>query len=159
MLGIARYTDYAARLVLHLACQEGDAAIPIARIAEARLLPAPYVRRLVGRLVAAGILATERGAQGGVRLARPAAGISLLDVVLAMEGGIALNECLAPGHACPLAAACPVRTAWSGITDSLKAQLAAVRFDALAAGAEGHARAHRSPGTTTQPKARRRRSA
>jgi Rrf2 family protein len=145
MLGIARYTDYAARLVLHLACQEGPGAIPIARIAEARLLPAPYVRRLVGRLVAAKILATERGALGGVRLARPASEISLLDVVLAMEGGVFLNQCLERDHSCPLAQGCPVREAWGGITDAVKARMAAVRFDALARGAGDHERAHRKP--------------
>jgi len=158
MLGIARYTDYAARLVLHLACQKVDDAIPIARIAEERLLPAPYVRRLVGKLVAAGILATERGATGGVKLARLASDISLLDVVEAMEGEVVLNHCLKSGYGCPLSARCPVQTAWGKITDDTKARMAAVRFDALARGAKGHERAHRKSPSKGRRKARRRSS-
>ncbi len=132
MIGIARQTDYAARVVLHLACLEPGAQVTVAEIAKKRLLPAPFVRRVVGKLVAAGILATMRGMGGGVRLARPASEISLLDVVAALEGGITLNRCVDNPKACPLAAACPVQRAWTDATRQLEATLAAVRFDQLA---------------------------
>lgn len=142
MVGIARHTDYAARIVLHLACLEEGARVPIAEIAERRLLPAPFVRRVIGRLVAAGIVRTIRGAGGGVALARPAAAISLLDVLQAMEGGVVLNRCVDSPSACPLAASCPVNAAWGEVTRGLEASLAAVRFDRLATGTEGHIAAH-----------------
>ncbi|MGV8042417.1 MAG: RrF2 family transcriptional regulator [Thermoanaerobaculaceae bacterium] len=132
MIGIARHTDYGARVVLHLACLEPGAQVTIAEVAEKRLLPAPFVRRVVGKLVAAGILVTARGMGGGVRLARPAAEISLLDVVRALEGGVTLNHCVDNPKACPLAAGCPVQQAWTGATRQLEASLEAVRFDQLA---------------------------
>lgn len=132
MIGIARHTDYAARVVLHLACLEPGAQVTIAEIASKRLLPGPFVRRVVGKLVAAGLLLTTRGMGGGVRLARPAAEISLLDVVAALEGGVALNHCVDNPRACPLAAACPVQRAWAEATRQLEATLGAVRFDQLA---------------------------
>ncbi|HPC84309.1 MAG TPA: Rrf2 family transcriptional regulator [Thermoanaerobaculaceae bacterium] len=132
MIGIARHTDYAARVVLHLACLEPGAQVTIAEIAENRLLPAPFVRRVVGKLVAAGLLVSTRGMGGGVRLARPAADISLLDVVMAMEGGVALNHCVDNPKACPLAARCPVQRAWTEATRQLEATLGAVTFDQLA---------------------------
>ena len=102
MLQIARHTDYAARIVLHLACLGEGAQAAIAEIAEQRRLPEFFVRRLVGKLVQGGILASNRGASGGIRLARPAAQITLLDLVRVMEGPIALNRCLEPGPHLPV---------------------------------------------------------
>ena len=61
MLQIARHTDYASRIVLHLACLGPGAQASIAEIAEQRMLPAYFVRRLIGKLVQGGILATSRG--------------------------------------------------------------------------------------------------
>ena len=107
MLQIARHTDYAARIVLHLACLEEGAQASIGEIAEQRLLPEPFVRRLISRLVKGGILATVRGSGGGIRLGRPASEISLLDLVQVMEGPIALNHCVDADHACPFTTLCP----------------------------------------------------
>jgi Rrf2 family protein len=142
MLQIARHTDYAARIVLHLACLGPDAQAAIAEIAEQRMLPEFFVRRLVGKLVRGGILTSTRGAAGGLRLARPAAEITLLDVVRVMEGPLALNRCLEADHTCPFAASCPVQTVWTGATRALEAALAAARFDQLATAQAGHQSAH-----------------
>lgn len=142
MLQIARHTDYAARIVLHLACLEEGAQASIGEIAEKRLLPAPFVRRLISKLVKGGILATVRGSGGGIRLGRPASEISLLDLVRVMEGPIALNQCVDNDHACPFTAQCPVQTAWTDATRILETQLASTRFDVLATGPEGHKAAH-----------------
>jgi Rrf2 family protein len=142
MLQIARHTDYAARIVLHLACLGENAQASIAEIAEQRMLPVFFVRRLIGKLVRGGILASSRGSAGGIRLARPAHGITLLDVVQAMEGPIALNHCLDADHVCPFSAACPVQSVWADATRALETTLAAARFDLLAAGPAGHQAAH-----------------
>ena len=142
MLGISRQTDYAARVVLHLACLAPGAKIPIADIAKHRLLPLDFVRRIVGDLVKAGILMTSRGSGGGVSLARPAADISLGEVVHAMEGGIALNHCVSDRRVCPLAAQCPVQSVWVDATQVLDDYLTSVRFDALAQRSEAHQPAH-----------------
>jgi Rrf2 family protein len=142
MLGISRQTDYATRLVLHLACLEPGTQVPIAEISRLRLLPVPFVRRLVGQLVKVGLLLSTRGSGGGVRLARPARDISLLDVVEAIEGTIALNHCVGDGDACVLSEHCPGQSAWTGATRALVQHLASVRFDALASGPDGHRAAH-----------------
>jgi Rrf2 family protein len=142
MIRIARQTDYAARLVLHLASLGDGASASIADISEQRRLPVPFVRRMVARLVAAGILATTRGVNGGVRLGRPAKDISLGELVEAMEGRIALNECVHSPAACPFGRRCPVQRAWTEVSDALSRHLASIRFDALAHAGAGHARAH-----------------
>jgi Rrf2 family protein len=132
MVGIARHTDYAARIVFHLAGMEPKTTTTIAEIAERRLLPVPFVRRLTGRLVRGGILKSVRGAGGGIQLAKPAASISLLDIVRIMEGGVVLNHCVATPSACPQTSGCPVHTAWIEATQLLEAFLESVRFDRLA---------------------------
>jgi Rrf2 family protein len=142
MIGISRQTDYAARLVLHLATLPPDTQVSIAEISKLRLLPVAFVRRLAGSLVKAGVLLTARGSGGGIRLGRSAAEISLLDVVNAVEGGIVLNQCLDGKHMCPLSQGCPVQAAWAAATRALETHLAAVRFDALARDSEAHLNAH-----------------
>lgn len=144
MLSIARHTDYAARLVLHLASVDEAAQVSIRAVSEARAMPLPFVRRLVGSLVKAGILKTVRGASGGLRLARPAGEISLLDIVEAMEGRIALNRCTHGGEGCPLASRCPIQGVWCEADRALRESLAAVRFDVLARRTPGHELAHRA---------------
>jgi Rrf2 family protein len=133
LIGIGKQTDYAARIILHLACLEEGARVTAADIAAKRLIPPAFIRRIVSRLSAAGLLTTVRGNQGGVMLARPAAAITLLEVIEAMEGTIALNSCLVEGSECPLADLCPVQSSWYAATKNLSAFLDNVRFDALAA--------------------------
>ncbi len=132
MISIARHTDYAARLVLHLAALGEDAQVKISEVAEERRLPVAFVRRLTGRLIRANILAATRGAGGGIRLARPASEISLLDVVEAMEGGVALNLCVHGGGGCPLSGQCPIQCVWNTVNRQLRESLAAARFDQMA---------------------------
>jgi Rrf2 family protein len=143
VLGIRRETDYAVRTILHLASVGERTNVQVRDVAAQRRLPLSFVRRIVARLSAAGLLETTRGTGGGIRLARPAAEISMLDVVQAMEGPVALNPCVVAPHTCPLAMACPAQRAWAEATAVLETHLASVRFDRLAEGAHGHLSAHR----------------
>lgn len=61
-------------------------ALPASRLAELHDLPPAYLAKHLQALSRAGIVRSEPGAKGGYRLARPADGITLLDVVLALEG-------------------------------------------------------------------------
>jgi len=131
VLGIGRHTDYAARIVLHLAGLGEGARVTVREITERRLLPAPFVRRIVAKLAAAGIVRTIRGAGGGIELARPASEVSLLDVVAAIEDGIVLNRCVKDPTECPLSSACPVNAAWVEATGLVEAHLAEVKFSEL----------------------------
>jgi Rrf2 family protein len=133
MIGISRETDYAARLVLHLACLDPGTRVSIPEISRTRLLPAPFTRRLIARLIRAGILQTTRGTLGGVSLARPASGISLLDILEAIEGGVVLNDCMIAGEPCLFGPGCHVQAAWGRATTFLRNHLASVTFETLAA--------------------------
>ncbi len=155
MLGIRRETDYAVRTILHLASVGEGVSVTVRDIAMLRRLPLSFVRRIVARLGAAGIVETTRGMRGGVQLARPATDISLLDVIGAMEGGVTLNPCVATPHTCPLSDSCPAQRAWTDATRVLEDHLASVRFSALAGVDRRHIPAHRAliPVTVERPAA------
>jgi len=128
---ILKHTDYASRIVLYIAGLGARAQVPISEIANQRLMPVPFVRRVVARLAATGILRTTRGSKGGVSLARPASEISLKEVIHAMEGGIVLNRCVTEPNDCPFSDDCPVRNTWFDITYNLEESLDSITFDTL----------------------------
>lgn len=154
MLGIRRETDYAVRTILHLASVGDDVAVTVRDIARLRHLPLSFVRRIVARLGAAGILETTRGMGGGVRLARPATDITMFDVLDAMEGGVTLNPCVASPHTCPLSDACPAQRAWTDATRVLVSHLQSVSFSALAGSDRRHTAAHRVLADKPAPRSR-----
>jgi Rrf2 family cysteine metabolism transcriptional repressor len=85
--------EYGVRLLVALGKREGEQPIPLAELAESETLPLSYLEHLAAKLRGAGLIASQRGAHGGYRLARPAAEIQLLEVVEALEGPITPMEC------------------------------------------------------------------
>ena len=132
MLSISRQTDYACRVILHLAMLPPSERVTAQDIAKKRLIPRALVRRVITQLSNAGLLTTTRGLNGGLELARPASEISLLDVVQAMEGPLALNACAINPQACPLMKVCSVHETWVHTREMLAAELSQSTFDKLA---------------------------
>ena len=128
---ILKHTDYAARVVLYITGLGAGARVPISEIAKQRLMPGPFVRRVVAQLALKKILQTTRGSKGGVSLARSPAKISMFDVIVAMEGGIVLNRCATKPDDCPFSDKCPVRKAWRKVTIGFEKSLKEVTFEAL----------------------------
>ena len=99
-------------------------------------LPAPTVQKLVSKLSSAGLLRAVRGSGGGLKLARPAAAISLADIVEAVEGPIALTPCVDSGrHDCGMELACAVRPHWGVVNSAVRGALAAIPLTQLAGAA------------------------
>ena len=91
------------------------------------------MQKLVSKLSAAGLLRASRGAGGGLKLARPAAAISLADIVEAVEGPIALTACVEQGkHDCGMESACTVRPHWGVVNAAVRGALADVPLTRLA---------------------------
>lgn len=93
-------------------------------------LPVPTVQKLVSRLTAAGLLRSVRGAGGGLQLARPAAAITLADIVEAVEGPIALTACV-EGEDCSVHQDCRVRPHWPVVNAALRGALAGIPLTQL----------------------------
>jgi FeS assembly SUF system regulator len=125
--------DYAVVTMSAAARHCGGARVSAAQIAEETGLPVPTVQKLVSRLTAAGLLRSSRGAGGGLKLARPAAAITLADIIEAVEGPIALTACAPEGkHDCGMEQACTVRPHWGLVNQAMRGALAEVSLSRLA---------------------------
>jgi len=132
---ITRQADYAVRAVLDLAMLADDERAFSEAIAGRQDIPTAFLTKIMSRLSAEGIVTTRRGVKGGVRLARPASEITMLEVVEAVDGPIALNRCTRRPGDCPLDATCAVYPIWRALCDELRARLNSITFEMLAASA------------------------
>ena len=130
---LSSMADYAVVTMSAAARHCGSARVSAAELAQETGLPVPTVQKLVSRLTAAGLLRSSRGVGGGLKLARPAAAITLADIVEAVEGPIALTACVENGrHDCGLEEACSVRPHWGLVNDAMRSALAQVPLTRLA---------------------------
>ncbi|MCB2057287.1 MAG: SUF system Fe-S cluster assembly regulator [Novosphingobium sp.] len=130
---LSSMADYAVITMSAAARHCGGIRVSAARLAEETGLPAPTVQKLVSRLTAAGLLRSTRGVGGGLKLARPAAAITLADIVEAVEGPIALAPCHEGGRAdCSLETCCTVKPHWSLVSAAVRGALADVSLTRLA---------------------------
>ncbi len=130
---LSSMADYAVVTMSAAARHCGFAQVSAAQLAAETGLPAPTVQKLVSKLTAAGLLRTARGVGGGLKLARPAAAISLADIIEAVEGPIALTPCVEQGrHDCGLEGTCAVRPHWGLVNETMRGALAGVPLTRLA---------------------------
>ena len=130
---LSSMADYAVVTMSAAARHCGGVRVSAAQLAAETGLPAPTVQKLVSKLTAAGLLRSARGVGGGLKLARPAAAISLADIVEAVEGPIALTPCVDHGkHDCGLEGACAVRPHWGVVNAAMRGALAEVPLTRLA---------------------------
>ncbi|MDD4600624.1 HTH-type transcriptional repressor NsrR [bioreactor metagenome] len=127
-------TDYAFRLVLNLAMLSEGEIVNGHAIADQEKIPPRFLLKIVRFLTKAGIVRSYRGVDGGYSLGKPAVGISLLDVINAMEGPIAIHRCLKDGEDCNKTEGhlCPVHQALAVIQSQMVDGLSKVNFDRLA---------------------------
>ena len=132
MIKLSRMADYGVVLMVQLA-RAGARRTTAGELARTAVLPAPTVSKLLKQLAAAKLLASRRGADGGYRLARDSADISVAEIVAALDGPIALTECMtADGAICEIEALCPTRTNWRRINDALVEALEGVSLEEMA---------------------------
>jgi len=120
MLRITKQTDYAIVLMTYLATR-GVRRVENARdLARVVNLPLPTVGKILKALARAGLLGSHRGAKGGYSLARAPEAISVEEVIVALEGPVAITECLDEQRSdCGIARSCPVQANWQRINDAV----------------------------------------
>jgi len=128
---ITRQADYALRAMLYLAKLEPNERAATSQIAEEMDIPPSFLAKIISQLSIAGLIHTSRGAHGGVSLARKPEEISLLDVVEAIDGPIALNECTLDPSICIFGDSCPIHEVWCEAQKQLVEKLDKSTFDRL----------------------------
>ena len=116
MLRVTKLTDYAS-VVLTVLASDPAAVLSASELAERAGLEVPTVAKLLKPLAQAGLVEGFRGANGGDKLARDAADISLVEIVEAMEGPLGMTECSVHAGQCGIEDSCGVRANWRRIND------------------------------------------
>jgi Rrf2 family protein len=120
MIAIRKETDYALRVLLHLALLPPGDRITTQEVAQQRLIPKNLIRRITAHLVDAGFLVSVRGRGGGISLARRPEEIVFIEVIEAIEGPVVISECVPQPQECPLSGECPVRSVWADSQTQLR---------------------------------------
>src|SRR5436190_13180013 len=98
---LTRASDYAVRVLVHLAENGEDIRSTRSNIIETTGVPPAFLNKLIQRLVRADLIAARPGVRGGCWLAAPAESISVLRVIESIDGPLQLSECIADPGACP----------------------------------------------------------
>lgn len=127
MIRITREADYGILLMTGLAQSEGQPR-SAAALAQQRQLPLPMVSKILKTLTRTGLLNSQRGAQGGYCLARPAMEISAADIISALEGPLAITECSADDahEGCARQEHCDVSGHWPRINQAIHTALQSI---------------------------------
>lgn len=125
MLRIGKLTDYATVLMTCLAGRPGE-VLAASELAEHARLEMPTVSKLLKQLACAGLVESRRGIHGGYRLARSADQISVLQIVVALEGPLGMTECSAVQGSCGHEPHCRVQGNWRRISRVIESALASV---------------------------------
>ena len=129
---LSSLADYAVVLMRAAAMHCGGERANAAALADETGVPLPTAHKLVSLLGRAGLLRATRGAGGGIKLARPAAAISVADIVEAVEGPIALTACVEDGaHDCAMEGRCAVQPHWTTINANVRSALGSVSLASL----------------------------
>ena len=128
---ISRRTDYGIRVIVDLAALPKNGRASTSEIADRQNIPAPFLAKIISQLSLSGLVSTYRGSGGGVSLARPAAEISLLEVIEALDGPLRLNRCAIEPDACPRNGHCPVHPIWARAQADLASLLSSTTFEGL----------------------------
>jgi FeS assembly SUF system regulator len=132
MMRLTSLADYAVVMMAAAARRPGGAALSATLLAEETGVPLPTAQKLMGRLAGAGLLISARGAGGGFRLAREAQGISLADIIEAVEGPIAMTNCIEGSvQDCALEGSCRVKPHLNAVNFAVRGALQGVSLAAL----------------------------
>ncbi len=127
---ITKETDYAMRIMLLLTRQNGH--MEAKYIAESCDIPYRFALKIMRKLVQADLAKSYRGMNGGYSINDQHGDITLLDVVEAIDGEIAINTCIDNPETCKNSAECKIKRALIGAQTAFADKLRCVTFSELA---------------------------
>jgi Rrf2 family protein len=108
---ITRETDYAIRCVDYLSDKWGTVTM-VDEISKGKCVPKSFLAKILQKLTKASIVKSYRGVKGGFELARPPKNITLLDVIEAIQGPVAMNVCALDEAMCDFSSSCAIHPVW-----------------------------------------------
>ena len=132
---ISAKVDYAVRAAVALAASEDDHPMKGERIATSQGIPLKFLENILGDMRRAGLVMSQRGADGGYRLAVDAFEISVADVIRAVEGPLGDVRGMPPERVDYGAGAESLKEVWLAARASLREVMETVTVGDIAAGA------------------------
>src|SRR5690242_16660413 len=123
---ITAKADYAVRAAAELAAAEPGVPVKGELLATAQRIPLNFLENILRELRRAGIIRTQRGAEGGYLLALPAKDVSVADVIRAVEGPLAAVQGVRPDQFHYDGAAAALSDVWVAMRASLRSVLEVV---------------------------------
>jgi FeS assembly SUF system regulator len=121
MLKMSKVVDYGIVLLTYMGSDGPSKSYNAKDLARATSLPMAMVGKILKAFTRNGVLTSKRGVNGGYTLARSPEQISVADIVVALEGPIALTECLSEqAPSCVIQVLCPTRNHWKRINRAVK---------------------------------------
>ena len=120
--------EFGIRGILCLAEHYGRGPVTLQKVCRRRKLRKEYLTKIFGLLARANLVDAVRGKGGGYMLARPPSRISLLAVIEAVEGPLAMNLCQHTPPKCE-DRNCPVRPVWAELQEKVRSVLAGRTLD------------------------------
>lgn len=106
---VTKFTDYALRVLIYMACRPRGELTTVSQLAEAYSISAHHVRSIVHKLGKSGYIKSVQGKGGGIRLASSPDEIMLGEVIRETEKDLFIVECFGPDGQCPIVRACKLR--------------------------------------------------
>jgi len=130
MIKLSKLTDYGVAIMAYMS-QDPARLYPATDLSEELGLGKETVSKCLKLLSKADLLKSKRGASGGYVLTRPAAEISVTDVINALEGPIQLTDCIDGSGPCSLEHTCPTKGRWDKINATIVAALSKVSIQEM----------------------------
>jgi Rrf2 family protein len=130
MLRLSKKADYALIAMAHLALKPGSSSAR--EIAESYDIPTELMAKVLQRLTRRGLLTSQQGTRGGYQLSRAATGITVADVIQAIDGPVSVTACSTHAERCGQFAKCNVRDPLWRIREIIVSALATTTVSALA---------------------------
>ena len=128
---VTREGDYGIRSVLYLARQPFKKVSFVNEISEDYKIPRSFLAKILQKLVKAKIVRSYRGVKGGFSLAKQARDITVLDVLEAIQGKLALNICITDKKKCSFSRQCPTHYLWINVQSKMSDMLKTTNFEDL----------------------------
>jgi len=129
---VSAKSDYALRALIEMAAREDGRAVSAEELGRAQDIPHGFLQAILADLRKAGVVISQRGQSGGWRLARPADGISVADVIRAVDGPLVSVYGLRPEGVTYNERADVLQHVWIAARDSLREVFEHVTIEQLA---------------------------
>lgn len=129
---VSAKSDYALRALIEMAVRVEDRAVSAEELGRLQDIPHGFLQAILADLRKAGIVISQRGQSGGWRLARPASGVSVADVIRAVDGPLVSVYGLRPESVSYNERADVLQHVWIAARDSLREVFEFVSIEQLA---------------------------